>query len=535
MKDQQRQNMWEDFIRFRKRGTINVGGARMALLDIAGGFYSIRTILRDDLGVVEKELMYRAGIEGAGSFLASALDSEILRADADGFRASLDAYSSAGFGDFKVTEVEWDRSWAIVTCKDTFEGWAYARNHNIRDTVVCDYSRGVLAGFMRHLRMQNDVDASSVTCIEEDCIGKGDGTCRFIIGTLNDLESKGYSVPPSQPTIREQLEMLRRRIDRQNLSLPEVYSFEGLIGKSHGMRVIYDLIARVSDSDATVLIQGESGTGKDMVARTIHYSSGRSGRPFIAVDCTSFSTPALETELFGSSSESPLSTNGCFRVASGGTIFLNEVSRIPLSIQAMLASLLRKESIQLKNGPTMTLDNVRIISATRADLAKSVSEGKFDADLFALLNGVSIVLPPLRERIADLPLLAQHFLDMYGGQGKKGPTFSREALAALMDHDWPGNVRELEKVIEQASLIREGDSISVADLRLPEKPTAQPMMVADIIGGGTLKDERDQLERRVIIDALEKHRWRRGETARHLKITRATLYNKMRKYDLLDR
>ena len=518
-----------DMMRVERRGTIRVGGARMALLDIAGGFFMIRKILEQDLGVVERDLMQRAGMEGAASFLASATQSGIVRPGPDGFRTALDAYASAGFGDFQLLLMDWDNSWVEVSCRDTFEGWACVRNHDPRKDVTCDYTRGVLAGFMRQLRNPDDVDVSSITCIETSCIGKGDGVCRFVVGPAEKLQKSGHTVPEALPPIREQLDELHRQLERQHLELREVYSFQTLVGKSRAMRAVYSLISRVGDSGAPVLIRGEAGTGKRHVAHAIHLSGDRSGRPFISFDCAPLAGATLEAELFGVERRDRSPRIGALESASDGTLLLREIGALPLSAQEQLQAALRTGLFLRLGGQEPVPLRARIISTSERDLTDVLDKGGLLRPLFATLSAVSIELPPLRERLEDLPLLADHFIEKHIQSSKTPrPRLAKDALAALLRYRWPGNIAELASMIERAALLSDGKELSLAHFSLPSDvpPAAH-------YAGGSLDETMDKAEKQIVLEALEHHRWRRGETAKHLNITRATLYNKMRKYGIL--
>lgn len=194
------------FINFVRRGWIEVGGARMSLIDIKGGFYGLREVLASEVGDTEDDLVCEAGIQGSTSFMVSAMESGRLAANEDGFRGAVDTYSDAGFGNFEIAELFWSRGWAIVRCNDSFEGWAYVENRNVQNRPKCDYTRGVLMCFMSETHRQAKTGVDDISVVESKCIGKGDEECEFLIGTRNDLQAYGYEVAPPRISVREKLE-----------------------------------------------------------------------------------------------------------------------------------------------------------------------------------------------------------------------------------------------------------------------------------------------------------------------------------------
>jgi len=242
-----------------------------------------------------------------------------------------------------------------------------------------------------------------------------------------------------------------------------------IIGQSPSMKKVVDLVQKVAPTDSAVLISGETGTGKELVARAIHSQSSRNDKPFIVVDCVGLLESLFESELFGqvkgSSTGATETKYGMFEVANGGTVFLNEVGNISTNIQTKLLRLLQEKEIT-KVGSSQPLKvDVRIIAATSKDLPKCVAEQTFREDLFYRLSVVLLALPPLRERKEDIPLLANHFLNKYNKKREKGVTaISEEAMNVIADYDWPGNVRELENVIERAVVLTKSKVIEPADL-----------------------------------------------------------------------
>jgi DNA-binding NtrC family response regulator len=251
--------------------------------------------------------------------------------------------------------------------------------------------------------------------------------------------------------------------------LGEKYSFHNIIGKSKEMQLIFQLIRQIAASQSNVLIEGESGTGKELVARALHFNSTRSQRPFVAINCSAVPETLLESELFGYAkgafTDAKTSKQGLFEVADGGTLFLDEISSMPMSLQAKILRVLQDGEIRPLGHTVTGKVDVRIISATNKDLEGAIEEGTFREDLYYRLNVISIVLPPLRKRREDIPILAQHFLKHYADiNGKNIQGFEPSAMSFLMNAPWKGNVRELENTIERAVVLSRSEVITIQEL-----------------------------------------------------------------------
>jgi len=245
--------------------------------------------------------------------------------------------------------------------------------------------------------------------------------------------------------------------------------YEDLVGSSIKMKEVFELVESVSYSTATVLIQGESGTGKELVARATHYRSPRRDRPFVAVNCSALTESLLESELFGhmkgSFTGATADKKGLFETASGGTIFLDEIGEIPLSMQVKLLRVLQEGEVKRVGANDTRMVDIRVIAATNKDLQTLMKEGTFREDLYYRLNVITVVLPPLRERADDVPALAYHFLTRYNEKlGKKVTGLEADVLEVLQIYSWPGNVRELENVIERAMVLARGETLHMRDL-----------------------------------------------------------------------
>jgi len=344
----------------------------------------------------------------------------------------------------------------------------------------------------------------------------------------------------SKPFVPDDLRnLVSRALEKRRLNLENLYLRQELktkderhvlIYESDAMSRIMDMIARVAPTDSTVLITGESGTGKGLVARKIHQLSQRSRRPFITVDCGTLVETLFESELFGhvkgSFTGADANKVGKFELAQNGTLFFDEISNIGLEVQAKLLRAVEERKISKVGSHRVITVDVRLIAATNKDLAKSIKDGSFREDLFYRLNVVLIQMPPLRERKSDIPLLVQYFLEKYNARLRKDIRgISPEALDLLVRHDWPGNVRELENTVERLVVLSPGSYLAPGDLVFAGTILTPP---AEAAAGGSLKD----LERRHIIHTLKRYDGHKSETARALGIDRKTLREKLKRYDI---
>ena len=326
----------------------------------------------------------------------------------------------------------------------------------------------------------------------------------------------------------------KRRLDLENLYLRQELKIKDdrntLVYESESMTRIMDMIARVAPTDSTVLITGESGTGKGLVAHKIYQLSPRSRRPFITVDCGTLVETLFESELFGhvkgSFTGADANKIGKFELAQNGTLFFDEISNIGLEVQAKLLRAVEERKISKVGSHRVITVDVRIIAATNKDLTKAIKDGTFREDLFYRLNVVLIQMPPLRGRKSDIPLLVQHFLEKYNARLRKEIRgISPDALDLLVRHDWPGNVRELENTVERLVVLSPGPYLEPADLIF----TGTILTPATESAVGTsLKD----LERDHIIHTLQRFDGHKNETARALGIDRKTLREKLKRYNI---
>ena len=339
----------------------------------------------------------------------------------------------------------------------------------------------------------------------------------------------------------------RRSLVAENVSLrqsiQERYSnFDNIIGRGPAMRRVFDLIIQTAPSRSTILIQGESGTGKELVARAIHTHSMRKDRAFVTVNSGNLPPDLLESTLFGhvkgAFTGAVYPKKGLFDLADKGSIFLDEIGNIPLETQAKLLRVMQEREFMRLGGMEVIKVDVRIIAATNCDLRRMMEEGRFREDLFYRLNVVNLVLPPLRERKDDIPMIAQHFIEKYGEENKKPVLeLAPDALDILMSHDWPGNVRELENVIERAVVLSTSRRIG-SDL-LPEH-VGRPAMfqIPRFVvppEGISFKDVITDFEKRLIESTLESAGGVQRRAAELLRIKPTTLNEMIKRYDIRPR
>jgi two-component system response regulator HydG len=311
---------------------------------------------------------------------------------------------------------------------------------------------------------------------------------------------------------------------------------EQMIGESHAMQRVYDLIHRVADNEATILVTGESGTGKELVARAVHDLSGRSGGPFVPINCAAMPATLLESELFGhikgAFTDAKASRSGLFVQASGGTLFLDEIGEMPLEMQVKLLRVLQERKVRPVGGSAEVEFDTRIIAATNLDLDTEVEENRFREDLYYRINVVRIALPPLRSRGNDVLLLAQYFLDQFARRSKRAVVgIAPPTAQKLLAYDWPGNVRELENCMERAVALTRFDQIAVEDL--PDKVCAHVRSQMVIDGNDPAEfPSLQEVERRYIKRVLDAVQGNKTEAARVLGLDRRTLYRRLDKLDL---
>jgi two-component system NtrC family response regulator len=350
-----------------------------------------------------------------------------------------------------------------------------------------------------------------------------------------DYITKPFNRDELRLTLDKALKM--RRLEQENVELraeiTDRYRFESIIGASEKLREVLDMAGRVAPSDASVLITGETGTGKELLAKGIHHNSLRANGPFVAVNCAAIPEHLIESELFGhvrgAFTGAVKDKEGKFGLAAGGTLFLDEIGDLRVDLQAKILRALQERQVDRVGGSRPIPVDVRLIAATNRDIEQAVKEGTFREDLYYRLSVIILHMPPLRERRDDIPMLVQYFLRKFNKESDV--RIDPQTLTVLTAYGWPGNVRELENIIERASVLKRGDVITSAEL--PDKIKGGKTTVENIILN--LPDEGislEDLEKNLIIKALEKHKGNQTRAAEYLGITRPTLIYRMEKYGI---
>lgn len=402
---------------------------------------------------------------------------------------------------------------------------------------------------LRDQRSILDLNIHTVICIplefEENLVGviyadSDTVTEKITEAELSVLDAFGAQAAVAIENSRRhgELERIKNSLELQNVKLrnelAERYEFSGIIGRSPAMQRVFDVIQKVAPLSTTVLIQGETGTGKELIAKAIHYNSERKDRPLVSVNCGALPKDILESELFGSVKGAFTGADrdraGLFESADGGTIFLDEIGEMPTDLQVKLLRVLQEGEIRRLGEETSRTVDVRVIAATNRDLAAEVEKGTFRNDLFYRLNVVPIYLPPLRERAEDILPLADFFVDRFSKQMERPkPILTRTAKELLLEHRWSGNVRELENAIERALALGEGSrTIDVEQFEhfASKEPNGVPA------GNLPLKAVLLEYEKRYLRKMLVQHSWNVSRTANTLQISRQQLHSKIKKHGL---
>lgn len=349
-------------------------------------------------------------------------------------------------------------------------------------------------------------------------------------GSVNEVE--GFISDMTEHKMEEQ--QLRKENIRLKSSIKERYRFGDIVGKNRSMQAVYEHISRAAATDANVIIYGESGTGKELVAREIHRLSDNSERPFVPVNCSAIPENLFESELFGykkgAFTGALQDKPGYFDQADGGTLFLDEMGEIGLSAQVKLLRVLDGGGYTPVGGSEIKKARVRIVAATNRDLKKEVQKGRMREDFFYRIHIIPITLPPLRERKDDLPLLIEHFLNIYASS-ENMPVLDGKVLGLLYNYDWPGNVRELQNVLQRYITMKTLDFMSVAVPRT--SPVSEDTAFSVAENPESLDVAVESFEKNIILGVLEQKKWQKNKAAAALRIDRKTLFRKMKKYGLL--
>lgn len=356
-----------------------------------------------------------------------------------------------------------------------------------------------------------------------------------------DYITKPFRNEELKQTVKKALELYRLKKENRRLSeaLSDRYRYGNIIGKSKEMIKIYDMIEKVAQSKASVMITGPSGTGKELIAKAIHFNSPRKNMPFISINCGALTETLLESELFGHErgafTGAVTMKKGRFELADGGTLFLDEVGEMSASLQVKLLRVLQEMEFERVGGTRTIKVDVRIVAASNRKLKEDVDKGVFREDLFYRLNVVQIEVPRLKERIEDIPLLVAHFLEKYRPSNKRGIELAPEAWKALYTHPWPGNIRELENIIESALIMSSDTTIILDDLPdyLVKKEEEKIELDKIVPRNLSLNEALEQMEGQLILRALKASNNVQSRAAEMLGISRHVMHYKMKKYGLL--
>ncbi len=453
--------------------------------------------------------------KNSGSLLLVDDDRHLLESMSDWLRSIGYTVETANGYDVAVAHIN-RRKFDLVLCdvrlqgRDGFDVLAYCKNHRPEMTVILITGYGTVETGVEALRA---------------------GAFELLTKPLIDEElDMAIQRALSQRQVVEENKQLRAKLDNR-------FGSENIIGSDHRMQRIFEVIQSVADTRATVLVTGESGTGKSMIARAIHRESNRANGPFVEVACGALPEMLLESELFGhvkgAFTGATSDKIGKFKQADGGTLFLDEIATAPLSMQVKLLRVLQDLEFEQVGGTKTFRVDTRVVCATNTNLQQAVIDGVFRQDLLFRINVINLEVPPLRERVSDIPQLARYFLQKSCADASKVVhDFSPGAMEVLQRHRWPGNVRELQNVIERSVLLGRGEILDEQDLPgdlVSGSPAAMPRAA-----GKTLKEALEAPERAIILEVLEAHDWNRNLTADILGINRTTLYKKMKRLGLDD-
>src|SRR5436305_7866286 len=331
-----------------------------------------------------------------------------------------------------------------------------------------------------------------------------------------------------QKTLIDENEQLKAK-------LQDRYKFQNVIGKSKKMQELFDLVESVAASEANILIQGENGTGKELIANAIHYNSNRVKGPFIKINCAAIPKDLIESELFGykegAFAGAAADKEGLFEMAEGGSLLLDEIGEMPPYLQTKLLRVLQEREYRPIGSDRIVHVDFRLICATNIDLDEALRDGKLREDLYFRINTITLRVPPLRERTEDIPLLCEHFLEKYRQRHQRNvKSIAPAAYHVLIRHRWPGNVRELENVIERGVLVAKGPEITVNDL--PESLRTESATTTEFV----IPQHRTlaEIEKMAILQTLQRTNWNKQEAAQILGLYRPTLYSKMKKHEIQD-
>ena len=423
---------------------------------------------------------------------------------------------------------------SVVTASDGQDGLTKIAGAD-PDLVLCDVRMPTMGGMDFLSRYQ--AGGGTALVVMMSAYGDADSAVAAMQRGAYDYVQKPFRADEVVLVVRKAVERekLRVRVESLEKELTAIRGDGDIVGRSQPIRTALELARKVARHRSTVLIAGESGTGKELVARLIHRASPRAAEPFVAVNCGAIPEALLESELFGhvkgAFTGADADKPGLFEEAHGGSLLLDEIGELPAALQVKLLRALQEGEVRRVGATTARTLDVRVIAASNRDLAAEVGAGRFRSDLYYRLNVVTIPLPALRDRSQDIPELALHFLHRYNTRlGLNVHGVSPAAMRLLVEYDWPGNVRELEHVIERALILATGSVIEIDDLPEQLKAPGAPERVSttDL----SIRRQTDQLERRLIKNALERTRGNRTRAARLLELSHRALLYKIRDYGL---
>jgi two-component system, NtrC family, nitrogen regulation response regulator NtrX len=404
------------------------------------------------------------------------------------------------------------------------------------DVVVLDIWLPGMDGLATLSRMRERQIDSQVVIISGH--GNVESAVRAIKMGAFDFVEKPLSLEKTVLVVRNALR--QRNLEAENLALrAKVDAQHQMIGESYAMAKLREQVAMAAPTNGRVLIIGENGTGKELVARNIHGLSRRRSAPFVEVNCAAIPEELIESELFGhvrgAFTGAVADRRGKFETAQGGTIFLDEIGDMSLKTQAKVLRVLQEQVMEPVGGSTRIRVDARVLAATNKDLPTEIRAGRFREDLYFRLNVVPIFVPPLRERVEDVALLADHFMAMLAREyGRRPKTFDADAVVALQRYPWPGNVRELRNLVERLMIMVPGDRVSSRDLTFLEQGlVATPHATAAVTPIAPLHDARDEFEKQYILRALAAQQGNMSRTAEVLGVERSNLYRKMRAFGIM--
>jgi two-component system NtrC family response regulator len=431
-----------------------------------------------------------------------------------------------------------DEGYSVTTLQDPELALEYLVESDV-DVVITDMKMPRVSGqdVLEHIKK----NYQHIPVLIMTAYGSIDGAVQAMRCGAFDYIAKPFSNDDLLLSVHKAVKMSeaeqQNRLLRQ--SLQEKHGTHNIIGRSQGVRQILDLVTRVAPSTSNVLITGESGTGKELIAKALHFASNRKDGPFISVNCMALNPGVMESELFGhekgSFTGATVKKRGRFELAHTGTLFLDEIGELSFDTQVKLLRVIQEHSFERVGGSESIHVDMRLVVATNKDLQQEVEQGRFREDLFYRLNVVNIHIPPLRERVEDIPLLAAHFLHTYRQENQKDiHGFAPEAIQALTAYHWPGNVRQLENVIERCVVLARGSTITMEDLpaEFKEESTqfksAADLLPTEIDLGSTL----EKIEAALIRRALVRNNFVQVKAAETLGISKSLLQYKLKKYNI---